>query len=224
MAWSRVVQAALTSTPVGDVGRTWAATEAFLERFREGFRAYQSGSWPAARSVLEECCQVRNPGLEQGTDARPLPCSELSPSICGHDAETRHCVCSIPCLTVGCVLWSDAAQCRWRATGRWTLQHAAGVHGEARLRGAARLAWVPGAHGKVTAHRIRRVRHQTRRPAAARWIDVLSLTAGDQLMLSASTRQPGKAPVPGPCCSADICSKLSDNRWPCARMVDVQNV
>jgi hypothetical protein len=41
------------------MSRTWAATEAFLDRFREGFRAYQSGNWPVARAVLEECCQVR---------------------------------------------------------------------------------------------------------------------------------------------------------------------
>ncbi len=34
-------------------------TDAFLERFREGFLAYQCGNWPAARMVLEECCRLR---------------------------------------------------------------------------------------------------------------------------------------------------------------------
>ncbi len=34
-------------------------TDAFLERFREGFRAYQAGRWGAARPVLEECASAR---------------------------------------------------------------------------------------------------------------------------------------------------------------------
>lgn len=41
------------------VCRTWAVNDAFLERFREGFRAYQSGRWAAARAVLEECATAR---------------------------------------------------------------------------------------------------------------------------------------------------------------------
>ena len=38
---------------------TWGVTEAFLNRFREGFRAYQAGDWPTARAVLQECCAAR---------------------------------------------------------------------------------------------------------------------------------------------------------------------
>ena len=65
----------LDTCSIGGVSRTWAATEAFLERFREGFRAYQSGNWPAARTVLEECCLVRDltcPKLSKHTTTTSL--------------------------------------------------------------------------------------------------------------------------------------------------------
>lgn len=38
---------------------TWGVSEAFLSRFRDGFRAYQSGDWPAAKGILLECNAAR---------------------------------------------------------------------------------------------------------------------------------------------------------------------
>ena len=49
----------LIATLVCSSRSTWGVTEAFLSRFRDGFRAYQSGDWPAAKEVLIECNAAR---------------------------------------------------------------------------------------------------------------------------------------------------------------------